>query len=385
VRGNWDEPFRVKAFSVFNPSHEMQVHLQEKKARDLLPSDIVFQTSFWSALKSRLGWQSRAFDLRYSGPKGDVLVLTKSLLPGISIAYIPQGPEIGPEPDQYGIFLEALSDAMRCHLHSSMTFIRYDLPWESQYKNHGSDASGKKEAFHRPEPRLQELRMNFGTKTWNLRKAPVDLTFADRVVVDLNRREDKILSEMKPKTRYNIRLARKRGVKVFLGSPRQLPTFYDLYRQTSERNRFPLCEYRHFSALFSALSSHTDFCQILFLLATHDADPLAGAIIAISGKTATYLFGASSDKKRNVMGPYSVHWTTMQIARARGCLRYDLGAVSPGKDPEHPYFGMYRFKTGFGGKIIHQSGSWDYPLDDEGYEIFRNSEMIDGLTSRFPK
>jgi len=148
-----------------------------------------------------------------------------------------------------------------------------------------------------------------------------------------------------------------------------------------ERDRFRVCEYRHFSSLFSADSSHPDSTEILFLLARHGRDLLAGAIIAISARTATYLFGASSNKKRNLMASYAVQWEAMQIAKTRGCLHYDLGAVSPAKDPSHPYFGLHRFKVGFGGRIDHQSGSWDYPLDEEGYKVFRNSENMDGILS----
>jgi len=221
--------------------------------------------------------------------------------------------------------------------------------------------------------------MNFGTKSWNLRKAVVDLTFADRVVLDLSRNEEEILSDMKPKTRYNIRLAQRRGVEVFQASPNLLSAFYKLYRQTAERNHFPLCEYKHFAALFPAESSAPGSPEILFLFAKHNRDLLAGAIIAISGRTATYLFGASSKEKRNSMAPYATQWTAMQITRSKGCLHYDLGAALPTKDPGHPFFGLYPFKTGFGGKIVHRSGCWDYPLEFAGYETFRNSETIDGI------
>jgi lipid II:glycine glycyltransferase (peptidoglycan interpeptide bridge formation enzyme) len=357
----------------------MDIRLKEKAPQKLFPTDIVFQTHFWSGVKSHLGWKTRAFDLDSSRSGGDVLVLSKPLLPEISVAYVPQGPEFSPEPDQYGPFLEALSEAIKSCLDSSITFIRYDLPWESPYDKDSTGAFWNRDDFTPPEARLQELRMNFGTASWNLRKAALDLTFADRVIINLSRSKDEILSGMKPKTRYNIRLAQKKGVKVHHASPLDLPAFYDLYRQTSERNRFQLCEYRHFSALFSALSSDQGSCEIVFLFATHHGDLLAGAIIVLSGKTATYLFGASSNEKRNLMGPHVLHWAAMGIARNKGCLRYDMGAVSPGKDPDHPYFGLYRFKTGFGGKIVHQSGSWDYPLDVDRYELFRNSEMIDGL------
>jgi lipid II:glycine glycyltransferase (peptidoglycan interpeptide bridge formation enzyme) len=356
----------------------MMFHVQKKEAGQLLPTDIVFQSAFWSDVKSRLGWQPLAFDFTSSGPDGDVLVLTRTVLPGISAAYVPQGPEFGPEPDQYGLFLEALSSAISRHLDPSVSFIRYDLPWPSPYVTQADNASMQEDRFERPEPRLQELRMNFGTKSWNLRKSAVDLTFADRLILDLSRTEEEILSAMKPKTRYNIRLAQRKGVKVWPASPKLLPAFYELCRQTADRNHFQLCEYSPFAALFPADDSDPAL-EILFLLAQHHRDILAGAIIVISGRTATYLFGASSSEKRNLMAPYALQWTAMQTARAKGCLRYDMGAVSPGKDPDHPFFGLYRFKTGFGGTIIHQSGAWDFPLDDEGYQVFRNSETMDRI------
>lgn len=355
----------------------MKIHLKQKEAKKVIPTEIIFQTAFWGAVKSILGWESMAFDFTFSGSHGDVLVLAKTSLPGISMAYVPQGPEFCPDPDHYGIFLEALSMAISRHLDPGTAFIRYDLPWESPYSVKTAGASSRFESFECPEPRLQELRMNFGTKSWNLRKAMFNLTFADRFVLDLNRNEEEIMSNMKPKTRYNIRLALRKDIHVFNASPDLLPAFYELYRQTAERNHFPLCEYRHFSALFHALSSHPDSCEILFLLARHDHDLLAGAIIVISGRAATYLFGASSNDKRNFMAPYAIHWTAIQLAKAKGCLRYDMGAVSPKKDPDDPFYGLYRFKTGFGGKIVHQSGSWDYPLNDKGYKIFRNCETLE--------
>ncbi|MDX9787645.1 MAG: peptidoglycan bridge formation glycyltransferase FemA/FemB family protein [Desulfobacterales bacterium] len=357
----------------------IKIRLRQKEAGRLLPTDIVFQTGFWSTVKSHLGWTPLAFDFTSSGSDGDFLVLTRTVLPGIAVAYVPQGPEFSPELDQYGLFLEALSGEVKRHLHPSVAFIRYDLPWKSQYADHSVIGCLHRQLFERPETRLQELRMNFGTKRWNIRKAMVDLTFTDRLVLDLRRSEEQFMSGMKSKTRYNIRLAQRRGVKVFQASPDLLPAFYELHRQTAERNHFQLCEYKHFAALFPSESSAPDSAKVLFLLAKHGRDLLAGAIIVISGQTATYLFGASSNEKRNLMAPYLTQWTAMQIARSKGCLNYDLGAVSPGKDETHPYFGLYRFKTGFGGNIIHQSGTWDYPLDDMGYTTFRNSEMLDGI------
>lgn len=76
------------------------------------------------------------------------------------------------------------------------------------------------------------------------------------------------------------------------------------------------------------------------------------------------------------MGSYALHWEAIRQARARGCRRYDMGAVAPQKDPDHPFYGLLRFKAGFGGQIIHRNGSWDYPIDHAAYTAFRNSEIL---------
>ncbi len=354
----------------------MNINLRSKDASDLLPTDILFQTTFWSHVKSEMGWKAHAFDLTSSGPEGDVLVLTRSFADGVTAAYVPQGPEHSPRPEHYGLFLEDLSVALAGQLDPAVSFIRYDLPWESQYSSDAGNDTPGQAWVGRPETRLRELRMNFGTKSWSLRKAPLDLTVADTLILDLGGSEEEILSRMKSKTRYNIRLAERRGVRVFTASVDMLPTFYDLYRQTAQRNGFPPSDFNHFSALFSAVARRPDSSEIHFLLSAHSEVVLAGAIIAISGCAATYLFGASSSKNRNLMGSYAVQWEAIRLARARGCRTYDMGAVPPANDPYHPFHGMYRFKAGFGGRIIHRSGSWDYPLDATAYTRFRNAETL---------
>jgi len=350
----------------------MQLDLRPKEVYGLFPTDILFQTAYWSQVKSRLGWKALAFDFSTSGHSGDVLVLAKNFGNKFSAAYVPQGPEYGPEPEDYGRFLETMSCSLVKYLDPKPTFIRYDLPWESHYAR--DIAQGEYSAP--PETRLVELRMNFGTQTWNLRKAVTNMTFADAYVVDITPSEEEILHSMKPKTRYNIRLAKKRGVHVFPASVEMLPKFYDLYRQTAMRDGFYLCGYNSFLALFSPMLEEANSPEVHFLIAAHDNDLLACAIITISGKTATYLFGASSSEKRNLMGPYAVQWAAICLARSRGCHVYDMGAISPTKDPAHPFFGLYRFKSGFGGRIVHRTGSWDYPLDQNLYNTFRNSEMM---------
>lgn len=351
--------------------------VQPKDAWVLYPTDILFQTPFWSEVKLHLGWKTHAFDFAFPGVEGDMLVLTRHLGNGIKAAYVQQGPENGPNPDEYGVFLEKLSEAIARHLGNDLAFIRYDLPWPSQYAIDGADQQVLYEGgTTRPEPRIRELRMNFGTRSWNIRKAAIDMTVADALIIDLEQSEQEIMAAMKPKTRYNIRLARRKGVEVLHSPIDMLPSFYELYSQTAKRNKFQPCGYEYFSALFSAFASSPDSSEVYFLLAKHEGNILAGAIVTISGRAATYLFGASSSEKRNLMGPYALQWAGICLARSKGCTTYDMGAVSPSRDPHHPFFGMYRYKTGFGGKIVRRCGSWDYPLNTDEYISFRNAEMI---------
>ncbi len=350
---------------------ESDVDIRSKAMAALFPTDILFQTSYWAQVKARLGLQPRAFDIPTAGPGKDVLVLLKPFGKH-NIAIVPQGPEHAPSEEEYGTFLEDFSVALAKTLGPEVAFIRYDLPWLSPYAammgNEGWDAF--------PEPRVRELRMNMGTRFWNIRKAREDMTVASSLVVDLVGNEEEMLGRMKPKTRYNIGLARRKGVIVREADALGLPDFYALYRQTALRNGFTPCGSEHFSAMFQSLLSAPDRSDLLFLLARHGSDVLAGAIVGISGETANFLYGASSDTKRNMMASSLMHWTAMLMARERGCVRYDLGAVSPSDTPDHPFHGLYRFKTGFGGRIEYRSGSWDYPLRQDVYDEYRNAELV---------
>ncbi|MEX1297516.1 MAG: peptidoglycan bridge formation glycyltransferase FemA/FemB family protein [Desulfotignum sp.] len=350
----------------------MQLLVKPKNVKHLLPTDIIFQTQYWAQVKARLGWQPRAYDIEDRVSKKDMLVLVKPLSDGACAAYIPQGPEFGPSRENYGPYLESLSESIVDQMGSDVAFIRYDLPWESPY----TDILDQTPAHEFPDERIREIRMNFGTKNWNLRKTPVDMTVADSYVIDIDGTEDMMLSRMKSKTRYNIRLAERKGVRVYAASTRALPAFHQLHLETAKRKGFLVREYPYFATLFASQKEPSDPCEIKLMLAVHGKDVLAGAILAVTEKTAYFLYGASAMEKRNFMAGYALHWETMRYAKVLNCKSYDMGAVSPACFPDHPFFGLYRFKTGFGGRIVHRAGSWDYPIDPDAYASFRNWEEI---------
>lgn len=347
------------------------VDLSSKTTAALLPTDILFQTPYWAQVKSRQGLEPRAFDIAARRPWGDVLVLLKSV-GATKMAIVPQGPEHPPSQEEYGTFIENFSLALASHLEPDVAFIRYDLPWTSSYSDEMRE--GGRTGF--PEARVREMRMNMGTRHWNIRKSFEDLTVASSLVVDIGGSEDSVLGRMKAKTRYNIGLARRHGVSVQTAGRESLPEFHDLYCQTARRNGFSPCGPAHFAALFQSMTASADHSELIFLLARHGRDTLAGAIVGISGKAANFLYGASANAKRNLMAPSLMHWTAMLHARQRGCTSYEMGAVSPGVDPSHPFYGLYRFKTGFGGRIEYRCGSWDYPLDQDAYRDFSHAESL---------
>ena len=350
----------------------MHLLVTPKKVKHLLPTDIIFQTEYYAQFKARLGWQPCAYDIEDKVSKKDMLMLVKPLNDRICAAYIPQGPKFGPSRENYGPYLESLSESIVDQIDSDVAFIRYDLPWESPY----AEILDKKPAHEFPDQRIREIRMNFGTKYWNFRKTPVDMTVADSYVIDIDGTEDVILSRMKSKTRYNIKLASRKGVRVYAASTKELPVFHDLHLETAKRKGFLVRDFPYFATLFSSQKEKSDQSEVILMLAVHGKDVLAGAIIAITKKTAYFLYGVSAMKKRNFMGSYALHWETIRYAKAFNCATYDMGAVSPARLIDHPFFGLYRFKTGFGGRIVHRSGSWDYPIDTDAYSSFRNWEEM---------
>ncbi len=362
----------------------MDMSLQPKSVLGLCATPLLHQTSFWSLVKKQQGTLSQAYDISLSKPlashveDADMLVLLQPVSHDASIAYLPYGPELNPGDGKAGAFLEELSEALRPHLPSSCLFLRYDLPWQSPWAEDEDAYDSQGDWIGPPEPGTQEIRVNWGTVTHNLRKAPTDVLPADTIVLDIARAPEDIMASMKSKTRYNIHLAHRHEVVVRTARWRELDIFYDLYRQTCRRNGIYLHDKSYFDALFaSARQEGVRDRQTSFelLIAQKDEQPLAALFAVYSQKRVTYLFGASASEGRQYMGTYALQWELIMRARSRGCTEYDMFGVAPNADPSHPMYGLYRFKTGFGGEARHLMGCWDYPLKNDGYESYAAQEM----------
>ncbi|MEG1635655.1 MAG: peptidoglycan bridge formation glycyltransferase FemA/FemB family protein, partial [Rikenellaceae bacterium] len=131
-----------------------------------------------------------------------------------------------------------------------------------------------------------------------------------------------------------------------------------------------------FHSVFAAKMEDKEMpVHVKLLIAYVDNVPLAAMFLLISSHRATYLYGASSSVMRNFMPTYAMQWQAIQIAKAYGCSEYDMFGIAPNAELSHPMYGLYKFKSGFGGEIFHQMGCWDYPLKRDEFSLFQACEM----------
>jgi lipid II:glycine glycyltransferase (peptidoglycan interpeptide bridge formation enzyme) len=316
------------------------------------------QSGFWGSFKARFGWEPHPFLADWgAGPAKPLLVIRRPLAPGLSFAYVPWGPELPAGFDaaaSRGPRLAELAAALRKKLPRGTAFIRFDPPWYTE----GAGAAG---------PVLDKP----------LRRAATDVQPPDTVIVDLAKDGETLLMDMKPKWRYNIRLAERKGVLVQRLDEQGLDIFYTLFGETARRDGIAIHSPDYYRALFELCRNYPGGGQEARLyLASHNGEPQAAIITLFRGDQAVYLYGASSDRNRNLMAPYLLQWRAMLDAGAAGCRQYDLFGIPPNEDPGHPMAGLYRFKTGFGGRIIHRPGSWDLAYKPLAAGLFRAAESF---------
>lgn len=176
--------------------------------------------------------------------------------------------------------------------------------------------------------------------------------------LDLDKSLDDLIASFKPKWRYNIRLAEKKGVQVRLDCGRSdIRTFYALLQETCERDGFLVRDIRYFEDMWDVLAPPG---YMRLALAYYEGKPIAGAIAYLFGDKAWYTYGASSNEHRNVMPNHLVQWRLIQWAKECGCKWYDFRGVSPRKGAGDEHLeGLNRFKEGFSPRFVEYIGEYD--------------------------
>jgi peptidoglycan pentaglycine glycine transferase (the first glycine) len=289
------------------------------------PDGNLLQSWSWGELQSRFGWQVRRLLIADGRAGVCSLQRTKTALPGGWIHYSPRGPLVRRESraDAVPALLERVqserSVALRLEPHAPAGDA-----WEDVLEQAG---------FKRSEP----------------------VQPAATLVLDLRPELDRLRAGFKPKTRYNLALAERKGVRVVAGD--DVTTFARLSRETATRQGINLPGAAYYRALLDCFGD-----RARLYLASHEGKPLAGIIVVRFGASATYLFGGSAQEGRELMPNYSLHWVAMSEMRERGCTGYDWWGIPEHPSPDHPWFGLYRFKTGFGGEEVRYAGLFERVL-----------------------
>lgn len=310
-----------------------------------LPQSHVLQTWDWGDFKSRWGWQpTRLLFEEGDRPKAAAQILRRRLpRTPLSVTYVPKGPAL-----DYGntpLFAKVLAALEQQANQQRSLFIKID---PDVWRGYGTEDLT-------PLPRATTVLETLAQRGW--RQSAEQVQFKNTCIIDLTRDEDELLASMKAKTRYNVRLTKRRGVYARPGGENDLRIFYQLYNETSQRDGFLI---RPAAYYLDVWSQFLRAGRAHLLLAEVEGDPIAGLILFHFRQTAWYMYGASSIRHRNLMPNYLLQWEAMRLAKKLGCTQYDLWGAPDRFDESDPMWGVYRFKTGLGGETMRGIGAFDY-------------------------
>lgn len=202
----------------------------------------------------------------------------------------------------------------------------------------------------------------------------VQPNFVFRLNVD-GKTPDELMAQFHQKTRYNIRLASRKGVTVTLCDEsnlgEMLPHFSRIMNETGERDGFIVRGEEYFARMMKSLGDHARL-----YMAMYNDKPVAGTLAIQYGDKVWYLYGASSNEYRNVMPNYLLQWSMINWAIETNCNIYDFRGVSGDLSPENPLYGLYLFKKGFSGDLVEFCGEMEY-----AFKPFVNKCITTGMNT----
>ena len=199
------------------------------------------------------------------------------------------------------------------------------------------------------------------------------------LIIDLQQSLEKILADMKQKGRYNIKLAEKKGVKVYKSKDvkKDIGKFYQILKDTWDRDAFLGHDKEFYEKMLKILSTEK---HAELYLAEYNDEPICGIITAYFGDTATYYYGASSNKYREVMAPYLVQWAAIQDAKNAGYKYYDFFGIAPEGVKNHPWKGVTEFKLKFGGRYTEYVKAREFIFKPIWYRAIKIIKKLKGVS-----
>ncbi len=234
----------------------------------------------------------------------------------------------------------------------------------------------QKTIFFRIEPNVSSEGLAApGFKSLNLRPAPRPFFYQDTFLIDLTKSETELLALMKPKTRYNIKLSQRHGVKVSEdNSDQAFSEYLRLLKETTQRQGFFAHTEKYHQQMWQALRP----AGISRLLkAEYQGQTLAVWILFKWQGVLYYPYGASSDWYRHLMTSNLLMWQAIRLGKKLGCQTFDLwGCLGAKPAPRHPWYGFHRFKEGYGGRLVKFIGSFDLVLQPGLYRLYNFADNL---------
>ena len=290
-----------------------------------LPFSSSLQSWGWGEVKSTSGWRPRRI-AAFEGemPIAAAQLITRKLLGPLKMLYAPRGPAVADIK-----YLPALARALAEQERGGVyLLLEPPLPVSEPYTL----------------PKFARLRPY----------ATIQPEYS--IWVDLSPGPDAVLARMKSKTRYNIRLSLRKGVRTRIvrasdaDADQAFEKFWELFSATNERARLLQHSREYYQRVFAAMEQPDGAAFIS--LAEYQGEPLAaGLFVAFAGRI-DYLYGGSSREKKNLMAPYAMHWAAMTWGMENNYTVYDLWGVPRVPSPKSHAFGIQRFKEGFGGERV---------------------------------
>jgi peptidoglycan pentaglycine glycine transferase (the first glycine) len=320
------------------------------------PHGHLLQTHGWGELKDRHGWTVQRVAVRSGSATAAAQLLWRKTPIGC-MGYVSRGPAISP-PGHEGVTKELVEALHRESRARGAVFLKVEP--------NSADADllpalGFLPSSHTVQPGVT-------------------------LVLDLNQDLETLMNRQLEKTRYNIRLAAKKGVTVRSGDRRDIEAFSSLMKETGTRNGFQVRSAGYYRDALDLLGDRAEL-----LIAEHEGDLLSAMLLTMFNGEATYLFGGSTSYKRNLMASHLIQWEAIKRAKEQGMKSYDFWAIPrslastidarytdgsasqlpPAEDnSQGDLWGVYRFKRGFGGTIRTYSGAYDYVYDQRRYWLW---------------
>lgn len=324
-----------------------------------LPHAHIIQAWEWGEIKSRYGW--RAERLSWEGGRAAAQVLTRSALRGVvKVLYIPKGPLL--DWDNTLLRARVLDDLQTLARQRCAVLVKIDP-----------------DVLATSEGSAGRLESELERRGWAF--SPDQIQFRNTVTLDLTRSEDELLAAMKQKTRYNVRLAVKKGVRVRAGGPADFDLLYRLYAETSLRDGFAIRSAAYYRDVWGTL---IEAGRAQPLIAEVDGEPVSALILFHVARTAWYFYGMSRDAHREKMPNHLLQWEAIRWAREQGALTYDFWGAPDNLVESDPLWGVWKFKEGFGGEFVRRIGAWDFAPSPALYRLYTTvlPRLLDVLRRR---